>query len=160
VEEIAAQAAGMVEVPEGGGSEWKTAMEFTALVEDVSSITVDVPNATEIEIMLYGIANNAENTLTSGNANIDANINNIGVARFSMYQRASGAFWNVLRIVRSGSIAYSEKAEHSDNSYGTYKQYTVNSPRHVGGDVSTLAITSITSGILIKAGSKIGIKYR
>lgn len=160
-QEIAELAAELVPSGGGGASEWKTAMEYNAITEDIGTLTVDVPNATEIEVYIVGRAQNSDNSATDNTADFDVKLNNNTVGRFSMYVRGPGS--NYARYIKltSGNAGVSvTKSENSSESYATFAPVVRNDNRSVTMPINTFSIVPVTSGMLIKAGSKIGIRYR
>lgn len=144
----------------GGASEWKTAMEYNAITEDIGTLTVDTPDATEIEIYIDGIANNADNNGSGSMADFALKINNTIVGRAQMYIRASGAYPRYYKILLADGFAYNVRAELSDTSYATYAKMEQNCKRSFSGKVNTFTVATEAVGMLIKAGAKIGIRYR
>lgn len=144
----------------GGVSEWKTAMEYNAITEDIGTLTVDTPDATEIELYIDGIANNADNNGSGSMANFALKINNTIVGRAQIYIRTSGAFPRYYKILLADGFAYNIRAEMSDTSYASYTNIEQNGKRSFSGKVNTFTIATEDAGMLIKAGAKIGIRYR
>lgn len=118
VEEIAQQAAGMVEVPEGGGSEWRL-VEKVELNKDVSVVEVNISDpAQEVYVIMKTKAGYADGTELTGTATsgkitfgtIGANGNsngNAAIARLSSFHGIqlflSGFAY--AKVVRGGVLA-------------------------------------------------------
>lgn len=159
--EIAELAAELVPSGGGGASEWKTAMEYAAITEDIGTLTVDTPGATEIEVYFVGISNNSDNSAPNNSTEFDLKVNNNTVGRFSVYVRTSGTgFARYITLTLDSGGVHVTRVESNDNSYANFSNVTKNAKRNVSVPIKTFAIVPVTSGMLIKAGAKIGIRYR
>ena len=153
-----------VEIPtDGGGSEWTLLHDIT-LEEEVSTISIDTGNAKEVAFWFNGRINDADDSLSNGNAssmiriNAADNLHKVWQGN-QLYIRGAGAAFSTLYYAKvyGGRISGFVNTHSNASGSGVYGSFGGN----VAGDAIThFYLSLVTSGHLFKAGSTVQVYGR